>query len=187
MKIPINYDLTMEDNVKILADWLKTYNQKYDIHYVIMYHAAKFNIFVIEQGLLAGNNKRKNFGTSENGYVYLATTPKMAEMFGSMAHNGKFVIYEVLVPIGKLLPDKGRLKYTIPDDIQSGSLAHSLIYAGSAKIKGNIERWQIKRYEEKNRSEQKKLTFSELLQQKADEAKKHISLKNTQKTETDRS
>jgi len=60
--IPINYDLTMADNVKAVADWLKNYNPKYDIRYVVMYHAAKKTAPVLEQGLMAGNNRRKNFG-----------------------------------------------------------------------------------------------------------------------------
>ena len=85
--IPINNDLSMNDNIKPVSDWLKTYNQKYDILYVIIYHATKKDAPILEQGLLAGNGKRKNYGMSQNGYVYLATTPKMAEMFGSLAHN----------------------------------------------------------------------------------------------------
>ena len=148
-KIPTYNDLTMSESVKMIADWLRTYNQKYDIRYVIMYHAAKKNAPVLEQGLIAGSSRRKNFGMSENGYVYLATTPTMAKMFGDMAHNGNFTIYEVIVPVGKLLSDKGRLQYSKPENISGSSLAHSLVCAGSARVKGSIEKWQIKLHEEK--------------------------------------
>lgn len=172
-KIPINYDLSMSENVKVLADWLKAYNQKYDIRYVVMYHAAKVTAPVLERGLLAGNSNRKNFGMSENGYVYLAATPKMAQMFGDMAHNGNYIIYEVIVHAGTLLPDKGRLQHTTPDGVKGSSLAHSLIYAGSAKVKGNIERWQIKRYEDESRATSEKPSFLEKIERKKQEVALH--------------
>lgn len=146
-KIPVNLDLSMIENVKSISDWLKTYNQKYDIRYVVMYHAAGIEAPILDEGLLAGNGRRKNYGMSESGYVYLATTPKMAEMFGSMAYNDSFMIYEVIVPVGKLLPDKNRLLYTAPEDAKGNKLAQSLVYAGSARVKGDIERWQIKLYQ----------------------------------------
>ena len=136
-----------------------------------MYHAAKKDAPVLEQGLLAGSGKRKNFGMSESGYVYLAATPQMAKMFGDMAHNGNYAVYEVIVPIGKLQPDKGRLQHTAPEGVTGRGLAHSLVYAGSAKVKGNIERWQIKLYEDESRSEHKKPTLMERLEQKKEEVK----------------
>ena len=162
----------MSENVKPVAEWIKAYNQKYDIRYVVMYHAAKKDAPVLEQGILAGSSRRKNFGMSESGYVYLAATPQIAKMFGDMAHNGNYALYEVIVPICKLLPDKGRLQHTAPEGVTGRSLAHSLVYAGSAKFKGNIERWQIKPYEDESRSEQKKTTLMERLEQKKEEAKK---------------
>ena len=146
-KIPINHDLTMAENSKHISDWLKAYNQKYDLRYVVMYHAANKNAPILDEGLLAGSSSRKTFGMSENGYVYLASTPKMAETFGSMAHNKNFAIYEVIVPVGKLLPDKNRLTYTAVEGVNGSKLAQSLVCAGSARIKGDIERWQIKPYE----------------------------------------
>jgi len=148
-KIPFDYKLTMQDNVKIISDWMKSYNQKYDIRYIVMYHAAKNTASVLEKGLLPGNKSRRNFGMSKSGYVYLAVTPVIAKTFGDMAHNGSYVIYEVIVPVGKLLPDTGRLQHTTPEGIKGRGLVHSLVYAGSARVKGNIERWQIKRYDEK--------------------------------------
>jgi len=148
-KIPFDYGITMQDNIKIISDWMKSYNQKYDIRYVVMYHAAKKNAPVLEKGLLPGNSSRKNFGVSENGYVYLAVTPAMAKVFGDMAHNGSYVIYEVIVPIGKLVPDKCRLQHTAPEGVKGRGLVQSFVYAGSARVKGSIERWQIKLYDEK--------------------------------------
>ena|GEM_PF-5232279 len=171
--IPIHHDLTMVENVKVIADWLKDYNQKYDIRYVVMYHAAKKGSPVLEQGLLTGNNKRKNFGMSESGYVYLATTPQMAQMFGDIAHNSNYTIYEVIVPVGKLLPDKGRLRHTTPDGVKGSSLAHSLIYAGSAKVKGSIESWQIKQYEDESRSISDKPSLLGKIEQKKQEIALH--------------
>ena len=73
-KIPINNDLTIAESTKHISEWLKAYDQKYDIRYVAMYHAADKNAPILDEGLLAGNSKRKNFGTSESGYVYLAST-----------------------------------------------------------------------------------------------------------------
>lgn len=155
----------MSENVKKIADWLKTYNQKYDFRYVIMYHAAGKDAPILEKGLLAGVSGRKNFSMSENGYVYLAVTPQMAKMFGDMAYNGNFVVYEVIVPVGNLLPDKNRLRHTLPEGMKGGGLAQSLVFAGSARVKGNIERWQIKACTEK-------ATLMERLEQKKQEAAK---------------
>jgi len=183
--IPINHDLTMTENVKVIADWLKDYDQKYDIRYIVMYHAAKKTAPVLEQGLLAGNNRRKNFGMSESGYVYLATTPKMAQMFGDIAHNSNYTIYEVIVPVGKLLPDKGRLRHTTPDGAKGSSLAHSLIYAGSAKVKGSIESWQIKRYEDESRSISEKPSFLGKIKQKKQEIASHPTPGVTRKKSRD--
>ena len=180
-KIPTYNDLTMSDGVKMIADWLRAYNQKYDIRYVIMYHAAKKDTPILEQGLVAGNSRRKNFGMSESGYVYLATTPNMAKMFGSMAHSGNFTIYEVIVPVGKLLPDKGRLQYTKPENISGNSLAHSFVYAGSARVKGNIEKWQIKQYEEKPS------LLANLAQKKQEVKERSTSRKARGKTSNERS
>ena len=137
----------MDDNVKIVSDWLKNYKQKYDIRYVIMYHAARKDAPIEKEGILAGNIKRRNFYASERGYVYLATTPKMAEMFGSMAHNDKFTVYEVIVQVDKLLSDKIRLQHTAFEGSKGNKLAQSLVHGGSARVKGSIERWQIKPYE----------------------------------------
>jgi len=137
----------MSDRIKPISDWLKTYNQKYDIRYVVMYHAAKKDAPILEKGLLAGRNGRKNFGMSESGYVYLAASPGMAKMFGSMAFNDNFTIYEVIVPISKLLPDKKRLQFTATEGASGNKLAQSVVYAGSARVKGDIERWQVKPYE----------------------------------------
>ena len=147
-KVPINHNLTLIENTKHISDWLKDYNQKYDMRYVAMYHATSKDAPILDEGILAGNNKRKNFGMSESGYVYLASTPQMAASFGSMAHNGNYTIYEVIVPVNKLLPDKNRLEYTALEGAKGNKLAQSLVYASSARVKGDIERWQIKLYQD---------------------------------------
>ena len=33
-KVPIQHDLTLIQNTKHISDWLKDYNQKYDMRYV---------------------------------------------------------------------------------------------------------------------------------------------------------
>jgi hypothetical protein len=145
--IPLNRDFTPEANVKIVSDWLQARRRKYSNHCAVMYHAAKKDAPILKEGLLAGTGRRKNFHISESGFVYLATSPQMAEMFGSMAYNGHFLIYEIIVPIRKLLPDKKRLEYTILGKPKGSQLAQSLVYGGSARVRGNIERWQIKPHE----------------------------------------
>lgn len=184
VKIPLNYDLFMNDNVKFITDWIKSYNQKYEIRYVIMYHAANKNAPILERGLLAGKRNRKNFGMSESGYVYLAVNPQTAKIFGEMAYNENYIIYEVIVPVGKLLPDKKRLQYTMPEGVTGGSLAHSLIYAGSAMVKGNIERWQIKQYEEESRSNSEKPSLLIKIEHKKQEVKKYDKVVSHIKSKT---
>ena len=179
-KIPINNDLPITDNLKIVADWIKTNNQKYIPCYAIMYHAAKKSASILEQGLLSGCTKRKNFSVSENGYVYLATTPNMAKFFGDIAHNSDCAIYEVIVPIRKLLPDNTRLKFANIDSSTSKGVSASLVYAGSARFKGDIERWQIKEYKEEKQS------LLENLEQKKQLAKKHLIPSATYKSVKER-
>lgn len=136
--------------MKIVTKWLRSYKHKDTACYVIMYHATGKDVPVLEQGLLVGKGKRKNFGISDDGYVYLATTPRMAEMFGDLAYNEGCVVYEVIVPVNKLLSNRQHLYYSGPIDITCLNLVNSLVYVCSARVKGNIERWQIKRFEKEN-------------------------------------
>jgi len=95
-KVPIQHDLTLIENTKHISDWLKDYNQKYDMRYIAMYHATSNNAPILDEGILAGNSRRKNFGMSESGYVYLASTPQMAASFGSMSNVANLQILHAL-------------------------------------------------------------------------------------------
>jgi len=50
------------------------------------------------------------------------------------------------VSVKKLLADKLHFYYARPDEIKATNLVNSLVYGGSARVRGNIERWQIKKY-----------------------------------------
>lgn len=175
MKIPLRYDLPLKENVKNIIKWLKDYKQNSTgtNHYVIMYHATGKDTPITEKGLLAGQNNRKNFRTSESGYIYLSPNPNYAKGYGDIAFAGNSVVYEIIVPVKKLLPDKRHFFYARPDEITGSNLADSLIYGGTARVKGNIERWQIKRYEDESLFGQKKQTLMERLEEKKQEVKNH--------------
>ena len=83
-----------------------------------MYHATGKDVPVLEQGLLAGHRNRRNYLLSESGYVYLSPNPNYAKGFGDKAFPSGCVIYEVIVPLKKLLPDKLHFYYAKPDELK---------------------------------------------------------------------
>jgi len=152
VKLPIDYSLPFSENVKNISKWLKAHSQKNPACYVVMYHATGKDSPVFEQGLLAGCSKRRTSSISESGYIYLSVNPNYARGYGKLKFPDGCVIYEVIVSVKKLLADKLHFYYARPNELITSNLVNSLVYGGSARVKGNIERWQIKQYSEEKPS-----------------------------------
>ena len=145
--IPFDNGLPDSAKIKKLSSWIKKNKDIYLQTYVPMYHGTGRNIPVLEQGLLPTSTKRRRSFQSESGYVYLANTPEKAKIFGDLGNMSNTVVYEVLVPVIKLLPDKDQLNNLRAVGANVGnSLAESLVYGGGARIKGSIAPWQIQEF-----------------------------------------
>ncbi len=140
-------DITIKD-IQLFNKWLRA-NKKLAIY---LYHGTGLNneADIKLKGLLPTSIKRRNSYQSASGFVYLSPFPYLADRFASMVastnHTEK-VIYEVILPIEALLPDKDNLRnarmfgkyYHIKD-----TLAESIIYGHSVRVKGAIPNSAIK-------------------------------------------
>ena len=111
-----------------------------------MYHGTDKNADIIGQGLLKTSNKNRKSYQSESGYVYLSPFEGTAKTFGEMANPYGSKVYSVDVPIRYLLPDKDQLnnKRAVGFDI-GNSLAESIVYGRSVRVKDNIPPFMIKK------------------------------------------
>lgn len=160
IEIPIDGDVVTEDKIRHIKTWLKESIDPYATVYVTMYHGTAATHPIFEQGILPTTKSNRKNSTSEMGYVYLATTPTRAKMFGDLRNESGSVVYEVLVPLKKLLADKNILKSQyLPNNAVGKTLADS-ICLGGARVKDKIEPWQIKEYIPQNTNFRKvKLTM----------------------------
>ncbi|MFI3238759.1 MAG: hypothetical protein R3Y47_12175 [Lachnospiraceae bacterium] len=146
IEIPIDYGNVTEEKVKSMRAFIRKNNNLYLPTYVVMYHSTAKSIPILEQGLKPTTYHRRRSYQSESGYVYLANTPERAKMYGDLGNMSHTTIYEVIVPIRTLLADKDLLMNQRSVGVSVGNtLAESLCYGG-ARVKGNIEPWQIKEY-----------------------------------------
>ncbi len=157
-----------------MRTWMKQHGSRFSSTYTVMYHATDKDIPVMEEGLLPTSRTRHRFNQSENGYVYLATTPELAKGFGDVGNNGDSVVYEVIVPVYSLLPDTGQLDSLRSADTAIGrSVSESLVYSGSARIKGAIERWQIRPFDYEGYHQYKERQSNKEPQMSDEEVRRH--------------
>lgn len=144
--IQIPHGLSVPETNKFVKHNSDIYVQKH----VKLYHGTHPDHQILQQGLLPTSSSRRLSLQSASGYVYLATTPEMAKQFGDIGNginNSK--VYEVTVPIHKLLPDKDQLKnkrmYS-PDDSIGNTIGDSIVHGKTVRVKGKIDPWQIQEY-----------------------------------------
>lgn len=114
-----------------------------------LYHGTHPSHDIMNQGLLPTSNERRLSLQSGSGHVYLATTPEMAKQFGDIGNginNSK--VYEVSVPVHKLLPDKDQLKNKRMYGNQNigDTIGDSIVHGKTVRVKGKINPWQIREY-----------------------------------------
>lgn len=146
--LPFEEGVPSPEKVRAMASWLRRHSGKYDygrIEYVVLYHATGISIPVLEQGLLPTSVTRRRSYQSTSGYVYLAPTPERAKTFGDLGNGGRSRIYAVKVPVKALRADTDQLNNLRSVGVIVGnSVAESIVYGGSVRVKGRIEAWQIR-------------------------------------------
>ena len=148
---PIFYDVINNENIKSLKNQLQSHSNIYEMNYAILYHGTSRKNPVLEQGLLPTSNNRKKSLQSTNGYVYLSIFPSMAKNFGEIAYpNQDISVYEVKVLMKNLIADTDQLrnKRMWGNVVCGNSLAESLLIGHGARVKGKIDLWQIKEYQQ---------------------------------------
>ena len=135
-----------DDNVKAVNIILR----KNKDGLIKVYHGTHPNHKIIEEGLKTTKMKTKRSLQSEVGYTYFSIYPSMAKTFAEMGYNiTNAVVYEVLLPISEIKPDKDQLRnkrlyggYDIGE-----SLGESIVYGHGVRVKGDIPPYMIKIYE----------------------------------------
>lgn len=133
-----------KDKVSQMKSWLSKHNDRYSSEYVTLYHATSPDIPVLEEGLKPTSLTRRRSCQSTSGYVYLAPTPDRAKLFGDRGNCGQSKVYEVQVLIQNLKADLDQLnnQRAVGAPVKN-SVAESIVYGGSVRVKGRIEPWQI--------------------------------------------
>lgn len=122
----------------------------FDATYVRFYHGTDPNLSIEDEGLKPGSSTRKRNLQSESGFVCLSTSPDAARIFGELGNSGRCVVYEVLVPVHRMLPDLDQLvnkRASNPDALIGLSLGDSIIHSGGIRVRGSIEPWAIAQFE----------------------------------------
>lgn len=102
-EIPFEEGVPTPEKAKKLNDWFSANNDQYT--FVRLYHGTGKDVPVLGKGLLPTSATRRRSYQSTIGYVYLAVTPERAKTFGDMGNQSRSIVYEVEVPIYRLLPD----------------------------------------------------------------------------------
>ena len=136
--------LYSEQKLSATKQWLRLHSDKYKNEYVRLYHATAKAAPILKEGLKPTSASRRRSYQSTSGYVYLAATAARAKAFGDLGNGGSSVVYEVLVPIRRLKADIDQLSnHRIAGALVGNSLAESIAYAGTVRVKGSIEPWAI--------------------------------------------
>lgn len=135
------------DDKKAFASFLRDHPNDF----IRLYHGTAAKHEVMAKGLLPTSTNRRLSLQSGSGYVYLAYDPRTALDFARMGYSGQYtplVVYAVDVTIRRLLPDRDQLadkRHYAGIDV-GDTLADSLIYGRTARVKGKIEPYQIHVY-----------------------------------------
>jgi len=145
LPLPFEEGVPSADKVNALKKWLSKNTDKYNPKYVTLYHSTGANVPILEQGIKPTSATRRRSYQSHPGYVYLAPTPERAKIFGDLGNSSNSKTYAVKVQVQNLRADRDQLnnQRAVGEDV-GNSVAESLIYGGSARVKGKIELWQIK-------------------------------------------
>lgn len=147
LDLPFIEGVPSPEKAKAMTKLVKDNSKLYKHSYVKMYHATDARLRILDDGLKPTSASRRRSYQSESGYVYLANTPERAKNFGDSGNGGKSVVYEVLVPVRKLLPDKDQLANQLAVGNELGnSIGESIVYGGGARHMGKIEPWAIREY-----------------------------------------
>lgn len=142
--LPFEEGPPSKEKIATLKKWLSKHGDKYKNEYVTLYHGTGISVPVLKEGLKPTSATRRRSYQATSGYVYLAPTYERAKTFGDLANMGKSKVYAVQVPVNKLLADRDQLNNQRAVGVEVGNtVAESLVYGGSARVKGKIDLWQI--------------------------------------------
>lgn len=143
-----NVEISSENDSYIKTPEFKELSQflrKNELSVIKLFHGTSEKYDVTNDGLKTTKIRTKKSLQSGVGYVYLSVYPDMAGSFGDIANPyGDIVVYQVLVPISELKPDKDQL-YNLRNTGRSvgESLVESLVLGHGACIKGDIPPYMI--------------------------------------------
>ena len=146
---PFKEGLPSAKKVQEINRYLQANKDKYNPKYVKFYHGTAKGLPIEEKGLLPTSTTRRKSYQSESGYVYLANTPERAKTFGDLGNMSNSDVYEVVVPVNKLLPDLDQLNNLRSTGEKIGNtLGDSIVYGGGVRIKGKIEPYAVRKLPE---------------------------------------
>lgn len=146
---PFKEGLPSVEKVQEINKYLQANKDKYNPKYVKFYHGTAKGLPIEEKGLLPTSATRRKSYQSESGYVYLANTPERAKTFGDLSNMSNSEVYEVVIPINKLLPDLDQLNnLRSTGEKIDNTLGDSIVYGGGVRIKGKIEPYAIRKLPE---------------------------------------
>jgi hypothetical protein len=130
-----------------LKGWLKANSDLYDNKFTVLYHGTDERVPAETVGLLPTSRLRRRSYQSTSGYVYLAATPERARSFGNAGNGGRCCVYAVVVPVRKLLADMDQItnQRSVGRGPVGNSVAESLVFSGSVRVKRRIEPWAIRK------------------------------------------
>ncbi len=146
----VDFTSVSKEDVKALKQWIKQHSDIYKMEKVILYHGTSSEHDIENVGIRKTTAKSKKSLQSQVGFVYLSLYPSMAKQFGEMAYSGKSIsVYAVEVPLNQLKADLDQIrnKRLWSDgklDHIGNSLAESLIYGSGARIKRNVEPYEVR-------------------------------------------
>jgi len=129
-----------------LKEWLSARQCRYADTHVLMFHGTSAAAPVQTDGLLPTSATRRRSMQSSPGYVYLAASPWRAQMFAEMAYPGEAVqVVATAVSVRRLLPDRDLLRNLslVERSTPDTTVASSLLWGGSARVKGAVAAWAI--------------------------------------------
>lgn len=139
----IFFDQPNVKRVKEFSSWLKSDPNRF----LTLYHGTDATLPIMRQGLLPTSSSRRRSLQSAAGYVYLSVYPNMAYEFGRLGCPLRpIVVYAVTVTVRRLLADLDQLsnKAAWAGLAYKPTLANSLVYGHSARVKGKIDPYQIR-------------------------------------------
>ena len=129
------------------ADYVTRYLKSKINCLIKVYHGTSPDIDLTDGLKTTKINTKKSF-QSEVGYTYFSIYPDSAKMFGDMAYGiNNAQIYEILLPIIYILPDKDQLfNVRQSKDIWiKDTIGYSIVYGHGCRVKGDIPPYMMKK------------------------------------------